>query len=133
MASLAIFGDMPLPDVPLSLLVFFITVALGTGSRLVFEALSGVWPLVKGIKKAIVFGIFLTSGIYFSASESSSDILKEYSWYNPMLHLIEYQRHAIFPGYPIARVTLCYPAAWALGLILIGLMLRRWLQPWAHD
>jgi capsular polysaccharide transport system permease protein len=131
--SEAIFGDIQLPNIPLILVVFSLTAVVGTGSRLIFEALSGIWPVVKGIKKAIIFGIFLTSGIYFSASSNSPDLLKEYSWYNPLLHLIEYQRHAIFPGYPIARVTLLYPIACAFGLTLIGLMLRRWLHPWAHD
>jgi ABC-type polysaccharide/polyol phosphate export permease len=125
-----IFGDIPLPNVPASMLVFFIAALLGNGARVVFDALIEVWPIVKGLKKAILFLLFITSGIYFSLQQTARDALQYFAWYNPLDHIIESQRCALYAGYPAARVTLLYPTAWGLGLTLVGLMLQRCLPRW---
>jgi ABC-type polysaccharide/polyol phosphate export permease len=125
-----VFGDEPFPNFPASMLVFALAALLGTGARLVFDALIEVWPIVKGVKKAIIFLAFITSGIYFSLQQTARDALQEVAWYNPLDHLLESQRCALYPGYPVAHVTLLYPTAWGLGLTLVGLALKRCLPRW---
>lgn len=125
-----LFGDEPVPNIPKSMLVFSIAALLGTGTRVWFDALSETWPIVKGFKKAILFLLFITSGIYFSLQSTARDALQEFAWYNPLDHLIESQRCALYAGYPVDRVTLLYPAAWGLGLLLVGLALKRCLPRW---
>ena len=39
-------------------------------------------------------------------------------------------RHALFPGYPTAMVTLEYPIACAGVLLLTGLIMDRWVERW---
>lgn len=127
-----LLGHVPLPNVALTVVILIIAVLLGTGYRLVTEALGWVWPFVKVIKKPLTWVIFLTGGIYFSVSGSRTDFLAQMALYNPLLNLIEYQRHALWSGYPIAKVDLHYPAGWAFGLIFLGLLLIRVLRRWAH-
>ena len=131
--SALLCGGGIVPNLAESIVIFPIAALLGTGSRLIFEALTRVWSSMRDIKKPLVWLLFITSGIYFSASGNTYDLLKEFSWYNPLLHLIEIERYALYPGYPIARVTLLYPTAWAFGLIFVGLMLDRCLSPRTHD
>jgi ABC-type polysaccharide/polyol phosphate export permease len=125
--------DEPIPNILVSMPLFAVAATIGTGARLVFEAISSIWPLFKGIKKVLLFATFLTSGIYYSGkSTSTQDLLTEISWYNPLIHLISYERRALWPGYPISQVSLAYPIEWAVGLMIVGLLMNRWLKPWTH-
>jgi ABC-type polysaccharide/polyol phosphate export permease len=45
--------------------------------------------------------------------------------FNPLLHLVEYERYAFDPGYPIALVNLGYPTVFAMSLIMLALMGRK--------
>jgi len=74
----------------------------------------------------------MTSGIYFSASRIDG-ALAPFALYNPALHLLEFQRHALFPGYPIAMVSMVYPSACALVLLFSGLIIDRWVERWTSD
>ncbi|HTJ63337.1 MAG TPA: hypothetical protein VL899_05960 [Alphaproteobacteria bacterium] len=126
-------GDEPLPNVLESVPIFAIAALIGTGARLVFEAIGSVWPLFKGIQKVLLFMTFLTSGIYYTGQPNAAeDILTEISWYNPLIHLINSQRHALWPGFPISQVNLMYSIAWGVALMFIGLSMNRWLKPWTR-
>ena len=128
----AMGGDEPLPHVLSMVLPYVIAAAFGIGVRLFFEAISAIWPLMKGIKKAVVFLMFLTSGIYYSGQSSNMDILSQVSWYNPLFHLLMTERQALWPGYPTTTVgvTLAYSLAWAVIVMFAGLMLHRRIRPW---
>lgn len=122
---LRLCGDaVPFPAVPSTVLIFLLAGSLGFGFGLLLEALGMLLPSLDPFKKILIWSLFITSGIYFSISQTNLT-LAEIFWYNPMLHLLEWQRHAFDPGYPIAHVTLLYPAAWALGLIVAGLLTLR--------
>jgi ABC-type polysaccharide/polyol phosphate export permease len=48
-----------------------------------------------------------------------------YVWYNPLIHLAEYQRHAFDTGYPVFYARLWYPTLVLLGLLFFGLAADR--------
>jgi capsular polysaccharide transport system permease protein len=122
---LKLYGDpIGLPDIPLTALIFALTGILGFGFGLVMEGLGQIWAIAQPIEKIFTWSLYVTSGLYFSIAKTST-LLGEIFWYNPVLHLIEYQRHAFDYGYPIGLVTLFYPAGWGFGLLLLGLMINR--------
>lgn len=121
--------DEPVPNVPACFLVFVITSMLGFGFRLVLDALCERWPTIYAVKKIIFRVLFITAGVYFSASNIRR-ALGDWTLYNPLIHLLESVRHALYPGYPVAGISLVYPTAWALGLILLGLALNSYVRRW---
>ena len=121
------------PNVPFSLMVFATAAGLGTGYRLIFDSLAHVWPLAKAIKKPLTWFVFLTSGIYFAASKQSSSFISQLSLYDPLTHLIEPQRAALWPGYPMAGLTVLYPISCAVLMILAGFVLKIVLRPWFRE
>lgn len=119
------------PDVALSTSVFVIAVGLGFGYGLVTEGLAHLWPVVRAVAHVAQWALFVTSGIYFSLSQVPA-IEGSVYWYNPVLHLTEYERHAFDSAYPIALVTLLYPSICAALLLFIGLILDRSLRRLHH-
>jgi capsular polysaccharide transport system permease protein len=123
--TLHVFGAVTSsPNVPLTFLVFGLAGALAFGYALLVDGVRSFMPIIASVTKVFTWALFITSGIYFSISQTPL-VLAEVFWFNPLLHLVEYQRHAVDPGYPIGLVTLLYPAVWATGLLLAGLMLNR--------
>jgi capsular polysaccharide transport system permease protein len=115
-------AQLPLPNVPLTFLIFSLAGVMGFGFGLLIERMSQIWPVVKPLEKIVTWALFITSGMYFSISTMHPPILARAVWYNPILHLVEYERHAFDPGYPVAQVTLLYPATFAIGFLFIGLL-----------
>ncbi len=122
----------PLPNIPLSIAVYFVASAVGLGLRLIFDAIGEVFSMMHTLKVSLMWMVFFTGGIYFSAYRLNNP-LGGLALYNPALHLLEYQRHALFAGYPVATVSMTYPTFCAMGLILTGLILKRWIELWHHD
>jgi ABC-type polysaccharide/polyol phosphate export permease len=125
-------GDEPLPHLLSMVAPYVIAAAMGTGFKLVFDSLGALWPFIKGIKKAILFLIFLTSGIYYTGQTSSMDLLAQISWYNPLFDLLMTEREALWAGYPLVGVSLIYSLAWTAILLFAGLMLHRRIRPWLY-
>lgn len=121
------------PNIPLSLLIFMTSAAIGVGYRMIFDSLSHVWPFAKVIKKPLTWFMFLTSGIYFAASKQSSSFVSVLSLYNPLTHLLEPQRAALWPGYPMDGLTVVYPVCCAVLMILAGFVLKIVLRPWFRE
>ncbi len=119
------FGqDLPEPNLALSAYIFIMAGAMGLGLGLLSEQLSKRWPIIDIFTKLLGWALFVTSGQYFSLMTS------ERSWgeivrFNPLLHLVEYERYAFDPGYPIALVNLGYPTVFAMSLIMLALMGRK--------
>jgi ABC-type polysaccharide/polyol phosphate export permease len=76
--------------------------------------------------------LFITAGVYFSAINLHR-ALGYWVLYNPLIHLLEQARQALYPGYPVFEVSLWYPLAWAFGLTLAGLVLNRYSKRWKKD
>ena len=127
-AIMIVFGDnITFPNVPLTALILVLAATLGMGLGMSIEGICRVAPALDSIFHMLSYGLFITAGIYFSVSTSPL-ILMKFFVYNPLLHLVEYERYAFDPGYPVNLVSLTYPLAWAAGLLLSGLLINRRLS-----
>ncbi len=113
--------DLPLANVPETSLIFAIAGLSGFGLGLMLDRLGRRVPLVKTVEKLLTWGLFVTSGLYFSI-QTTPPIVAGWFWYNPLLHLVEYERHAFDPGYPVALLDLSYPTVVMVGLLAAGLL-----------
>ncbi len=130
---LKIFGfPVPFPNIPQTVLYFILAVLLGLGFGLIFRALSRRFPSTEALHKNFIWILYLTSGHYYSIAYGRHG-LADYLWWNPLLHLSEMERRALYPGYPTELVTLWYPAVMAAGFIIFGLLLDKWTRHLAHD
>ncbi|RYC30756.1 hypothetical protein D3273_17240 [Lichenibacterium minor] len=122
---LELFGlDMPLPDVPETCLVFAMAGGSGFGLGLTLEGLGRRLSFVKTFEKLLTWALFISSGLYFSIATTPA-LVARYYWYDPLLHLLEHERHAFDPGYPVALLDLRYPALFTVGLLVTGLLVYR--------
>jgi len=113
--------DLSLPDIPTSAVIFILSGSMGFGLGLISEQMSKRWPIVDIFTKLLAWALYVTSGQYFSIMTVERG-WAQFLWFNPLIHLVEYERHAFDPGYPIAVVNLGYPAAFAVSLMMLALM-----------
>lgn len=121
---LMIGQDISIPNIPLTIATFAMAAGLGFGFGLVTNGIGIVMPALIPFIKITQWGVFITSGVYDSLV-TMPYIMAIVIWYNPLIHLAEYQRHAYYSGYPIYLVSLTYPLFWVVGLILTGLLMNR--------
>jgi len=114
--------DFPLPDLISTCTIFAVTGATGFGFGLLFERTNQLWSGVKVVEKLFIWIIFVSMGLYFSVAPMRPPILASVMLCNPLLHLVEYERHAFDPGYPIAQVSMLYPAVFASVILFLGLL-----------
>jgi len=128
----AIGRDVSFPNVPKVVLLLSVACLFGFGYSLVFDALSHAWPIFKGIRKIIMWLMFLTGGVYFSAVDVNR-VLAPFAFYDPLLNLIESMRNALYPGYPTFMISMLYATACSLSITLLGLMMIRCIPRWTGD
>ncbi len=116
--------DLPAPNVPETCLIFAMAGVSGFGLGLTLEGLGRRLAFVKTVEKLLTWALFITSGLYFSIATTPVLVARWY-WYDPLLHLVEHERHAFDPGYPVALLDLRYPAVFTVGLIVTGLLVYR--------
>ncbi len=130
---LMVFGfRLPFPNLPKTALYFVLATALGLGFGLVVRALARRFPATEMINKNFIWILYITSGHYYSIAYGRHG-LAAYIWWNPLLHLSEFERQALYPGYPTELVALWYPVVVAAGLIIIGLVLDKCTRHLARD
>jgi capsular polysaccharide transport system permease protein len=112
------------PDLLLTATTYGIAAGLGFGFGLCVAALAHAIPALGPFIKLFKWAVFITSGIYDSIV-TMSPVVSPYIWYNPLIHLAEFQRLAFYPGYPVYLVSLWYPFYWMVGLIMLGLLFER--------
>jgi len=123
-----LFGDdIRLPNIPLTALILMLAAILGFGLGLTIDGICRIVPAFEPVFHVLSYVLFITTGIYFSAVNMPAVFTKIFL-YNPLLHLVEYERHAFNAGYPINFVSLSYPVAVGAGLLLLGLLLNRHLR-----
>jgi capsular polysaccharide transport system permease protein len=122
--------NIPLPNVVASIPALAVASVLGFGYGLFFGVLGRRWWVVQDLRIMLMLLLFMTSGLY-SISPSKMSLLNE--WYNPMYHIIQTQRHALYPSFPLWQVTLLYPISWALGMVFLGLLLNRLAEDMAEE
>jgi capsular polysaccharide transport system permease protein len=132
-AVLDLFGwHEPIPSIPITILIFALSAMLGLGLGFTLQACSRVFPATETLKKSVIWILFITSGHYFSISGGRHG-LWIYMWFNPCLHMAELERHALDPGYPTELVTIWYPIAVAILLLIVGLVLNKCTRHLARD
>jgi ABC-type polysaccharide/polyol phosphate export permease len=111
------------PNMPLLLETFLLIGAIGSGFGLVLHSARRKWPVIDATMEAMMWFLFVTSGIYESYVQLPSVIGEYYRW-NPVMVVIEYGRVALDPGYPVGDLNLAYPVLMAAVLLALGLLLR---------
>ncbi|WP_237476571.1 ABC transporter permease [Lichenibacterium dinghuense] len=125
-------ADDVVPNVRQTFVVFAMAGGSGFGLGLVLEGLGRRLAFVKTVEKLLTWGLFITSGLYFSIA-TTPPLVARYYWYNPLLHLLEHERHAFDAGYPVGLVDLRYPAMFTVGLLVTGLLVYRSAPCPDHD
>lgn len=113
-----------MPDVPLLMGMFVLIGIMGSGFGLMLYSARRKWPVIDASMEAMMWFLFVTSGIYESYVLLQPAIGDYYRW-NPVMVVIEYSRVALNPGYPVGDLNLAYPIAVAGALLGTGLLLRR--------
>lgn len=117
-----------LPNIPLLLGLFLVAGLIGSGFGLILTSAKRRWPIVDATMEAMMWFLFVTSGIYDSYVQLPP-IVGDYFRFNPVMVVIEYARVAFDKGYPVGDLNLVYPVIVALGLVALGLLLRHDRRP----
>ena len=110
-------------------------IAAVIGSLIMASLLGAAVGLLGGIAKLYVPAysnfqgvvsrvLFFTSGIFFVA-EGLPPVLQDWLWYNPVLHLTEWCRSALFYGFESGFYDLRYPGVCILFLLFMALSAER--------
>jgi ABC-type polysaccharide/polyol phosphate export permease len=113
-----------LPNMPLVLAMFVLIGVIGGGFGLLLHSARLRWPVIDASMEAMMWFLFVTSGIYESFVALNPLIGDYYRW-NPVMVVIEYSRKALDSGYPVGDLNLAYPVVMAGVFLAIGLMLRQ--------
>ncbi len=124
--------DLPFANVPETCAIFAMAGIMGFGFGLILERLGRLVSFIKIVEKLSTWALFVTSGLYFSV-DTSPPVVAGYFLWNPLLHLVEYERHAFDPGYPVAMLDLAFPAVVAVVMLVTGLLLYGSLRCPAQD
>jgi len=120
-----LFGDnVSYPNMLMLGLILMITAMLALGFGLVVGALCRIAPVVEPFLHILPWFLLLGSGVYGSIT-TSPPFLQDVLVWSPPMHLTEYARYAVDPGYPVMLVNLWYPAGWAIALTLLGLAMTK--------
>jgi capsular polysaccharide transport system permease protein len=127
-----IFGDdIRVPDVPLTCFVLLLAAMLGFGWGLFSEGICRAAPILGPLFHFIPWLVFLSSGIYFSVTSVPIQ-MATVDVYNPMLHLLEFERKAFDRSYPVSLLSLSYPATCAVVILFAGLIVNRYFRLTVH-
>ncbi|HFD32504.1 MAG TPA: polysialic acid transporter [Gammaproteobacteria bacterium] len=116
--------DMQINSFLSMLLVIFVGVALGAGMGLINAVLAFKFPSYANIFGLIMRPMYFLSGIFFVVGYMSSEI-QGIMYYNPVAHLIEWFRSAIYVGYTSEFLDKHYLLHFTLTVLFLGLLLLR--------
>lgn len=97
---------------------------LGAGMGLLGGVAKLYMPAYSHFQGVLSRMLFFTSGIFFVA-DSLPQVLQDWLWYNPVLHLTEWVRSAFFHGFESRFYELEYPGYCTLFLLFMGLAAER--------
>lgn len=95
-----------------------------SGVGLVLCILGPLWQESKKVVPVLIRPLFFISGIFFPAN-ALPDGLKEYALLNPLLHMTELMRGALFQNYQSHEGSFFYFFCWSVGALLFGLCIYR--------
>lgn len=94
------------------------------GLGLVCGIMGPLWQESKKVVPVLIRPLFFISGIFFPANVVPEQV-RDYALLNPLLHVIELLRGAMFKEYQSHEGSLFYVFCWALSCLLFGLCVYR--------
>jgi len=116
--------DMQVDNVLSVIMVLLVGSALGVGLGLVNAVLAYKFPSYVNIFGMIMRPMYFLSGIFFVVGYMSTDI-QNIMYYNPVAHLIEWFRSAMYVGYESTFLDMQYLFNVTLTVVFFGLLLLR--------
>jgi capsular polysaccharide transport system permease protein len=116
--------DMQVSSVLSVIVVVFVGSALGVGLGLINAVLAYKFPSYANIFGLIMRPMYFLSGIFFVVGYMSTDI-QNIMYYNPVAHLIEWFRSAMYMGYESTFLDKQYLFNFTLMVVFFGLLLLR--------
>ena len=116
--------DMQIDSLLNVLFVILIVTALGAGMGLINAVLAFKFPSYANIYGLIMRPMYFLSGIFFVVGYMSTEI-QNIMYYNPVAHLIEWFRSAIYVGYTSEFLDKHYLLNFTLTVLFLGLLLLR--------
>ena len=102
----------------------FFAPLLGLGMGLVCASLARLWPTLDKLVPMCLRILFFGSGVFFSVSQFPTR-LREPLLLNPMMQIIEWQRHGFSVSSAAPAYSVPYIAVWCLVSLCLGLLLER--------
>jgi capsular polysaccharide transport system permease protein len=100
------------------LLVTMLAVGVGTLNCYLMTA----FPIWERVWHILTRPLFLMSGIFFTYDLMPAKA-QSLLWYNPLIHCVGLMRQGIYPTYKGSYITPEYVVGFAIGLLVLGLML----------
>ena len=104
----------------MSIVVLMLSILLGSGFGLVGGVIKLYLPGYSSFQALIMRVLFFVSGAFFVA-DTLPPVVRDILWYNPVLHLLEWERSAFFYGFESQFYEPMYPIIWMLSLGFLGL------------
>ena len=123
--ALGIFAWLGFHVVPADLLgvilVNLLLIALGFGFGTFVAVVTHERPRLRSMVRMSMMPLYFASGVVFQVDLLPREYIDLLLW-NPLIHLIELQRHAFIPAYvPTEGVQVLYPTLYTLGLTALAL------------
>lgn len=101
---------------------------IGVGTGFMLASLKPLIPSIQQFTSALLGRpLFLGSGIFFTAESMPTEV-RGYLLYNPLLHCIELLRNNFFFEQDSPYGSWSYATAWAVGMLLTGLLIHQVLR-----
>lgn len=104
----------------MSIVVLILAMLLGAGLGLVGGVIKLYFPGYSSFQALLMRVMFFVSGAFFVA-DTLPTVIRDALWYNPILHLIEWERSVFFYGFESQFYDTTYPILWILILGFLGL------------
>lgn len=109
-------------DFPKILTAYAMIIVLSTGVGTLNSFLTLFFPIWATVWAVLNRPLFLASCLFF-LFEVVPQPYRDILWYNPLVHIVGMMRDGYFPYYQPTYVSVAYPIALGLGLLVIGLFL----------
>ena len=115
------------------LLMIIVSIVLGFAIGLINAALAARFSLYPKFWSLLSRPLFLTSGVFFVASERFPPEVMTILYYNPVLHITEWSRSAFYRTWESSLVDLKYLLGFTLTALFIGLVMQRLTEEKARE
>ncbi len=115
-------------DAPVSVMKMFASIvllfAIGFGLGLTLGIISEFMPSVGSIMRAPMLLLYFCSGLFY-LPDALPPAFRDILYWNPILHAIILFREGYYHGYESHMFDLSYLVGWALGAVLLALVLEK--------